>query len=59
MAESDLEPVLKFVRLPDGRWAVQNGIGVDEITRDDVEAMHEAWMLWASIRWTRAEWEAG
>lgn len=48
---SDLVPVLKFVRLPDGRWAMENGVGVDQITRDDVEKMHQAWMLWADIRW--------
>jgi hypothetical protein len=52
---SDLEPVLKFVRLPDGRWAMENGKDVDQVTRADVEAMHGVWMLWARLRWERAD----
>lgn len=51
---SDLVPVLKFVRLPDGRWAMENGVGVENVTREDIEAMHGVWMLWADLRWRRA-----
>jgi hypothetical protein len=49
-----LEPVLKFVRLPDGRWAMENGKGVAEITRRDLEEMHNVWLLWADVRWRMA-----
>jgi hypothetical protein len=51
---SDLEPVLKFVRLPDGRWAMENGKGVENVTRADVEEMHRVWTTWADLRWQRA-----
>lgn len=51
---SDLVPVLKFVRLPDGRWAMENGEGVAEVTREDIEEMHQAWLLWADLRWRMA-----
>jgi hypothetical protein len=51
---SDLVPVLKFVRLPDGRWATENGEGVENVSRDDIEAMHNVWLLWANLRWQRA-----
>lgn len=50
---SELEPVLKFVRLPDGRWAMENGKGVEDITHADIEQMHNAWLLWADIQWRR------
>lgn len=48
---SGFTPVLKIVRLPDGRWAIENGEGVDQITREDVQQIHDAWMIWADIRW--------
>lgn len=51
---SNLVPVLKFVRLPDGRWAMENGQGVEDVSRDDIELMHNAWLLWANLRWERA-----
>lgn len=51
---SDFVPVLKFVRLPDGRWGMENGEGVADVTREDIAQMHDAWMLWAGIRWDRA-----
>jgi hypothetical protein len=52
---SGLVAVLKIVRLPDGRWATENGEGVGELTREDVEGMHSAFMLWADLRWRMAE----
>ena len=48
---NDLPPVLKVVRLPDGRWAVENGAGVGDLTRDDVQQMADALALWFDIRW--------
>jgi len=51
---SDLVPVLKFVRLPDGRWAMENGEGVDQVTREDINQMHNVWLIWADLRWARA-----
>jgi hypothetical protein len=52
-AVSDLEPVAKIVRLPDARWAVENGAGVADLTLDDVREIIEAFRLWAGLLWER------
>jgi hypothetical protein len=44
-------PVVKIVRLPDGRWAVENGEGVGELTLDDLNEISHAFGLWLSVHW--------
>ena len=46
-------PMLKIVKLPDGRWATENGEGVGDLTPPDIEQMYQAFMLWADIQWRR------
>ena len=44
------------VKLPDGRWGVRNERDVSDITREDVEEIYQAVMLWLNLKWrTRDE----
>jgi hypothetical protein len=45
------EPLARIIRLPDGRWAIENGEGVGDLTLDDIEQVHAAFMAWASALW--------
>jgi len=44
-------PVVKIVRLPDGRWAVENGEGVGELTPVDLNDILDAFRLWWTVHW--------
>ena len=46
---SELVPVLKVVRLPDGRWAAENGEGVGELTQSDLDQIAYAMILWLGV----------
>lgn len=49
----DVEPIVRIVKLPDGRIAVENARDQSALTRDELREIPRALRLWWSLMWEK------